>query len=55
MWKGLILEREIVGQSSVSLSLTLDRDEKVEHQIRRKTHKFIVLIWFESGVNLFIG
>jgi len=53
MWlKGLTLEEEIVRNPSMSLSPTLARDEKVEHYIRIKTHKPIVLrFWVESGVN----
>jgi len=37
--EGLSLEGEIVRYSSVSLSPTLGRDEKVEQYIRKKTHK----------------
>jgi len=37
--EGLSLEREIVRYSSVSLSPTLSRNEKVEQHIRKKTHK----------------
>jgi len=33
----------IIKNSSVSLSLTLTKNEKVEHYIRIKIHKFIVL------------
>jgi len=40
--EGLILEGEIVRYSSVSLSPTLGRNEKVEQYIRKKTHKPIV-------------
>jgi len=41
-----------VRNLSVSLSFTLNRNEKVEHYIRIKTHKFIVLrFWVESDVN----
>jgi len=44
MWlKGHTLEGEIVRNPSVSLSLTLARNEKVEHYIRIKTHKPIAL------------
>jgi len=44
MWfKGLTLEVEIVRNPNVSLSPTLARNEKVEHYIRIKTHKSIVL------------
>ena len=44
MWlKGLTLEGEIVRNTSMSLSLTLTRNEKVEHHIRIKTHKPIAL------------
>jgi len=39
----------------VGLSLTLDKNEKVEHYIRIKTHKPIVLrFWVESGVNSYV-
>jgi len=53
MWlKGLTLEGEIVRNPSVILSLTLARNEKVEHYIRIKTHKPIALrFWVASGVN----
>jgi len=37
--EGLSLDGEIVRYSSVSLSLTLGRNEKVEQHIRKKTHK----------------
>jgi len=40
----------------VSLSPTLDRNEKVEHYIRTKTHKSIALrFWVESDVNGLYG
>jgi len=40
-----------VGDPSVSLSLTLGRNDKVKHYIRIKTHKLIALrFWVESGV-----
>jgi len=46
----------IVRNSSVSLSPTLDRNEKVEHYIRIKTHKSIALrLLVESGVNSLCG
>ena len=45
-----------VRNPSVSLSPTLSRNEKVEHYIRIKTHKLIVLrFWVESGVNALYG
>ena len=38
------------------MSLTLARNEKVEHYIRIKTHKPIALrFWVESGVNVLCG
>ena len=57
MWlKRLTLEGEIVRNTSVSLSPTLTRNEKVEHYIRIKTHKPIVLrFWVESGVSVLCG
>jgi len=57
MWlKRLTLEGEIVRNPSVSLSPTLTRNEKVEHYIRIKTHKPIVLrFWVESGVSVLSG
>ena len=57
MWlKGLTLEEEIVRNSSVSLSLTLDRKEKVELYIRLRIYKPIALrFWVESGVNALCG
>ena len=40
----------------MSLSLTIARNEKVEHYIRIKTHKLIALrFWVESGVNALCG
>jgi len=51
MWKGLSLEGEIVRYSSVSLSPTLGKNEKVEQYIRKKTHKPNALrFWVEGGV-----
>jgi len=57
MWlKGLTLEGEIVRNTSMSLSPTLTRNEKVEHYIRIKAHKPIALrFWVESGVNALCG
>jgi len=47
------LKREIVRYSSVSLSPTLSRNEKVEKHIRKKTHKPKALrFWVEGGVIL---
>jgi len=47
---------KIVRNLSVSLSLTLARNEKVEHYIRIKTHKLIALrVWIESGVGVLCG
>jgi len=53
-WKGLNLEREIVGNQSVSLSPTLGRNEKVEHRIRTKTHKPIIMWLGLSLIGIFI-
>jgi len=55
--EGLSLEGEIVRYSSVSLSSTLDRNEKVEQYIRKKIHKPNALrFWIEGGViPLFVG
>jgi len=51
MWKGLLLEEEIVRYPSVSLSPTLSRSEKVEQHIIKKTHKPNALrFWVEGGV-----
>jgi len=48
---GLSLEGEIVGYPSVSLSPTLNRNEKVEQHIRKKTHKPNALrFWVEGDV-----
>jgi len=57
MWlKGLTLGREIVRNPSMSLSLTLARNRKVEHYIKIKTHKSIALkFWVESDVNILCG
>jgi len=41
--KGLTLKEEIVGNSSVSLSPTLSKCEKVENHIMMKTYKFNAL------------
>jgi len=61
-WKGLTLEGKSVTNPSVSLSPKLAKNEKVEHYIRIKTHKSIVLrfwmgwewcqclIWLDSGL-----
>jgi len=41
-----------IGDPSVCLSLTLSKNEKVEHYIRIKVHKSIALkFWVKSGVN----
>jgi len=55
--EGLTLEREIVRYSSVSLSPTLGRNEKVEQHIRKKTHKPNALrFWVEGDViPLYVG
>ena len=46
----------LVRNPSVSLSPTLTINENVEHYIRIKTHKPIVLrFWVESGVNTLCG
>jgi len=37
----------IVGYPSVSLSLTLDKNEKVKYYIRKNIHKPIVLRWLK--------
>jgi len=51
MEEGLSLEGEIVRYSSVSLSPTLGRNEKVGQDIRKKTHKPNALrFWVEGGV-----
>jgi len=43
---------KFVRNSSMSLNSTLSKNEKVEHHIRIKTHKFIILrFWIKSGVN----
>jgi len=46
-----------VKNSSVSLSHTLNKDEKVKQYIRKKIHKLTVLrFWVKSGViPLYIG
>jgi len=54
--EGLSLEGEIVRYSSVSLSPTLGRNEKVEQHISKKTHKPNALrFWIEGGVILLYG
>ena len=54
--EGLSLEKEILRYSSVSLSSTLGRNEKVEQHIRKKTYKPNVLrFWVEGGVILLYG
>jgi len=55
-WKGLTLEGQIVGNPRLSLSPTLGKNEKVEHHIRTKIHKPIVLrFWVENDVNVLCG
>jgi len=45
-----------VRNSSMSLSPTLTKIEKVEHYIRIKTYKSIVLrFWVESAVSILCG
>jgi len=45
-----------VRNSSMSLNLTLTRNEKVDYYIRIKTHKLITLrFWVESGVSVLCG
>jgi len=45
----------MVRNPSVSLTPTSVRNEKVEHYIRIKTYKRIVLrFWVESGVNVLL-
>jgi len=40
----------------MNLSLILTKNKKVEHCIKLKTHKLIVLkFWVESGVNSLYG
>jgi len=47
---------ELVRYSSVSRSLTLGRNEKVEQHIRKKTRKHNALrFWVEGGVILLYG
>jgi len=47
----LSLEGEIVRYSSLNLSSTSGKNEKVEHHIRKKTHKPKALrFWVEGGV-----
>ena len=49
--EGLILEREIFENQSVSLSPTLSKSDKVEHHIRMETYKPIALrFWVKCGV-----
>ena len=46
----------MVGNPSVSLSVTLNKNEKVEHHIRIRTRKFIVLrFWVGSDANPLYG
>ena len=45
-----------VRNASVSLSLTWTKNKKVEHYIRIKTYKPIVLrFWVESGISALYG
>jgi len=49
-------KKNIVKYSSVSLSPTLSRNEKVEQHIRKKTHKYTALrFWVEGGVIPYMG
>jgi len=51
IWWGLSLEGEIVRNPSVSLSPTLNKNEKVKQYIRKKTHKPTALrFWVKSGI-----
>jgi len=48
----LEVEFKSVKNSSVILSLTLVKNEKIEHYIKIKTHKLIVLkFWVENDDN----
>jgi len=48
----IILSLESIRNPSVRLSLILGKDEKIEHYIRIKTHKLIVLkFWVENSIN----
>jgi len=52
----LLLEGEIVGYPSMSLSLILSKNEKVKQHIRKKTHKLNALrFWVEGSVILLYG
>jgi len=51
--EGLTLEEEIVRYSSVSLSPTLGRNEKVEQHIERKPNA--LRFWVEGGVIILYG
>jgi len=53
-WRDLLtLKGEIVWNLSMSLNLTLAKNEIVKYYIKIKTHKSIILkFWIESGVNV---
>ena len=53
IWRRDSYLREIVRYLSVSLSLTLDKNEKVEQHIRKKTYKPNVLRFWLKMVSLF--
>jgi len=55
--KDNLFNAKLIRYSSVSLSLTLSRNEKVEQHIRKKIHKPNALrFWVESGViPLYVG
>jgi len=54
--EGLSFEGEIMKNPSVSVNLTLSRNDKVEQHIRKKTHKSNALrFWVEGGVILLCG
>jgi len=49
----IYFREQCIKNSSVSLSPTLVRNEEVEHYIRIKIHKLIVLrFWIESVINV---
>jgi len=53
-WKRFTPEREIIENSSMSLSPTLEINEKVEHFVKKKTYKHINLMcWIVNIFTLF--
>jgi len=53
-WKRLIIERKIVRNLNVSLSFTLDKNEKVKYYMRVKTHKSILEEMQDGIIHIYV-